>query len=403
MNKRRLLFFGFKLKSAFSLIPTIIITFLLAGALLSFVAFAGIMAADSDSSGSFTTVNAAVAMDTEDSTLNLALSLVTQMDSFKDICSIRATSYDEAMNLLKSGEVSLVVVIPDNFIDGIEYGENPPADVIYSVKSGIETLLFAGLIEAGSHSIAYVEAGIYAVDRLYLSHGLSDEIINAENELTDIYMGYTLNRTSFFHYKTASSTGNVDTLCYYIASAILGLMCILTISCVGIFSKNSASLIELYKFSGISDIYVKFCEFISVFLVFVLLFTIPYTIAGIFCAYPSLNITGFFMLLLLIFSVISFMFFICRLVNSNQVSMLLIFFLTVLMLYACGRIVPLAYIPNVFSSVGRWLPAYGWGELAERALTGEAQGGFIVHALIWDAVFLLTGQIIGTLKGRSRQ
>lgn len=345
-----------------------------------------------------------VVLDPNDVEVLVAYQLYTKMDSITSVAECRPTyDIETALNNLKNNNSAAVVVIPFGFIDGIMNGKNIPGRVILPPNAGIESMMFCSVIDAGVRSLAHVESAIYAVSDVIMEHNLGEKLLEeATDYLNDVNIDYAMKRNRFYKNISLSSTGESSIASYYLASAVVLLMILCGLSITGIFSENPPAVLESMKSNRISKGYIRFSEFFAAGLIFTVLFLIITLIAGQIVDKDNfrLTFTGIIAFALLAYSIVAFIMFICMATDSGLISTLLIFLLAIIMVYACGRILPSVFLPGKIAKTGNYMPMKYWCSLYESITAGKPDPVSLRNTLIYGLVFLGSSIGITHLRGR---
>ena len=91
-----------------------------------------------------------------------------EMEDVAQYCAIVSMdSETEAVAALKRGEVTAVLVLPENFIRGVMWGENPDLRLITAGDRPLESLLLLWVGQSASDILSAFQSGVYAVLDLY--------------------------------------------------------------------------------------------------------------------------------------------------------------------------------------------------------------------------------------------
>ena len=161
---------------------------------------------------------------------------------------------------------------------------------------------------------------------------------------------------------------------------------------------------ESLKINGFSKAYIRFSEYMSATVIFALLFGVVTIIGGFTINKNVFSITpaGILTFIVMTMSIMSFIAFLCSIADSGLVSTLLIFLSALLMIYACGRILPSVFLPKAVASIGAMLPVKHWCNLYEAINQGTTYIPSLIYSIIAGVLFL--GAAIGVtyIKGRDR-
>lgn len=400
--KKHILFLFFQIKSTICALPRILLCTLILSVVVLAIGIFGNKMMNSDNRAINAKID--VVLDPNDVEVLVAYQLYTKMDSITSVAECRPTyDIETALNNLKNNNSAAVVVIPFGFVDGIMNGKNIPGRVILPPNAGIESMMFCSVIDAGVRSLAHVESAIYAVSDVIMEHNLGEKLLeDATDYLNDVNIDYAMKRNRFYKNISLSSTGESSIASYYLASAVVLLMILCGLSITGIFSENPPAVLESMKSNRISKGYIRFSEFFAAGLIFTVLFLIITLIAGQIVDKDNfrLTFTGIIAFALLAYSIVAFIMFICMATDSGLISTLLIFLLAIIMVYACGRILPSVFLPEKIAKTGNYMPMKYWCSLYESITAGKPDPVSLRNTLIYGLVFLGSSIGITHLRGR---
>lgn len=402
MIKKHLLFLLFQLRAVSKALPRLAICTLVLALIVFVAGYCGNITLNEKET--FVSIDVAIVMPDDDDRLNLGYSFLENLDSLNEVCTFHDMEMEEAKKALENNEVSVIIEIPVGFVDGIIYGDNVPATLITREDAGFETLLFCAILTSGCSTVSYTQAGIYSVSDLLREYGHNDYVSDAEKQLNTFYLKYALNRGYFFNNQSTSATGDVSTVGYYVASGIilLTLLCGLTMN--RYFSSHPESVLQALKRCGINNAYIRLTELLSISGCFYALFGTIILIAGLTVGRDVFNLSfgGFIMLFVVILSIVSFLMFINSLTQNKLAATLITFLFTALMLYMCGRILPVAFLPEGVVALGRALPAYYWGKSLEGCLFGGLTAQTVFFPMGITVILYLGSLMADKIQGRER-
>ena len=138
------------------------------------------------------------------------------MEDIAQYCKITAMDGEEALSALEAGEVTAVLVLPENFIQGVMWGENPDLKLIVAGDRPLESLLLLWVGQSASDILSAFQSGVYAVLDLYDQSpptGLSRDRVVADINLRYIHLA--LNREGLFEIQEISATGTLPVFLHY--------------------------------------------------------------------------------------------------------------------------------------------------------------------------------------------
>lgn len=157
------------------------------------------------------------------------------MNGLEDIaqyCRVEAMEEDAALAALGRGEVTAVLALPERFIQGVMWGENPDLRLIVAGDRPLESLLLLWVGQSAADILSAFQGGVYAVLELYEQSpppGLSRDQVVADINLR--YIAMALDRASFFETRQVSATRALPIALHY----ALSLLCYFALSAAPLF------------------------------------------------------------------------------------------------------------------------------------------------------------------------
>lgn len=308
----------------------------------------------------------------------LALNMVSNMDSFSDLCTVKTTtSEDEAMKLLSDGSVSAAVIIPDGMIHTLVTGTNDlPARIIYPGSPSVETVVFRQVVDDLSSMVASSQLGIDTLYRILERRGAdsaSQESLNAA--LNEKYIKTVLDRQDLFNVQSSSDSSSISALSKTIGGAAALLFMLFGInlcfffqtpSCVTpALSRNGFSFYICLAVDYLISVLCEFVIFSAVlFAIFILtqlgligLSLKPGLIPALTLA-CSLFCAGLHCLLFTFF-------------KSRQESIIACFLVSALLMYFSGYLLPPAFLPDALRLASGLLPGSWLAQLISLTCFGS--------------------------------
>ena len=156
---------------------------------------------------SFSDLTLAVCAPEGDSTAQLIEDYAGKLEDVGRYCTFLAMEEAEAVEALQAGEVTAVLVLPEDMIEGILYGTNPDVRLLVPEDRPMESLLTLWVGQSAADLLAAVQSGVYAVLDLYDSSALTtpgrDQVMM---EINLEYISWSLNRQELFRTETVSAT-----------------------------------------------------------------------------------------------------------------------------------------------------------------------------------------------------
>ena len=402
MNRKHFLFMTFQLKSVCRDLPRLLICFAIIGLIILVAGICGNGILNSKKGP----LNIKVGTVTPDNDIRVQLgfAMIGSMESLNDVCTFEKMDLDTAKDKLQKGEIAFIAYVPENLVDDIMGGVNQPGYVITPENANTETLLFCSVLDAGCHTFSYVQAGVYAVEDFLVAQGCNKyQIKEANEDINAFYIKYALNRSKFFTHQSVSATGNTSVKGYYLVSGMLLLLMLCSLTLGRHFSKYSTEVLQGLRRCNINTAYLKFTEMFGISAVFFGITTLIIIIGKltIFRNSIHLNPLDLLWIFLIIMSLISFIMFMNSIGKSRLASTIMVFLLTTVMMYVCGRFIPSAYLPESVQLIGNFLPLSWWAKGLESALFSNISWVNLLLSVGIGIVFYGGSVLAEHIKGRA--
>ena len=164
----------------------------------------------------FAGVTLAVTAPPGDDTPRLLEEYMGGMEDIAQYCQIAAMEEEEALAALEAGRVTAVLALPENFIQGVMWGENPDLRLIVAGDRPLESLLLLWVGQSACDILSAFQSGVYTVLELY--EGAPPPGLTRDQVLVDInlrYISLALERTSMFQTREVTATGTLPVPLHY--------------------------------------------------------------------------------------------------------------------------------------------------------------------------------------------
>lgn len=375
------------------------------------------------------------AQEEENRYIEQAFAVLESMDTVGSWCNFE-TYHDEeqAIAKMQSGDVSVVVVLPENFIHSILYGENTPARIIYPKESITNTsMVFREVIRSATADLSSAQAGVYAVDDAFDEYVGDDSAkYDAQTALNLRYLAYALDRSAYYEEIDVTDMGGSSVVQFYVAAGLLMVLLMCGITCYELLKDDSGVLAASLKKCGISPVYSHICKVLGVTLVLWLISVVLYTLCALSVTrIPELAdiisvvgtkevlvlpgggekvilrankdafarlIAGAFGLFVMLFSIYSMAGFIFRLSGKAASGVIMLFLLSFSMMYASGCLIPSSMLPPAVAKVGQYMPTYYMFDMCRQLLNGTVNVVTVIINAVFSAVFLGASAFVTLFK-----
>ncbi|MGN0160638.1 MAG: ABC transporter permease [Lachnospiraceae bacterium] len=354
MNKKGMLV-QLNIKKAFHYIPLAVLGTLVMGAILGMLVY-GVILYEARSGEESAKMPVALVVEDENPYTDMAVSYITGEKTVNDLCDITRMSREEAVGLLNEGKVEAIVLVPENFMNGVLTGDNIPARIILD-KAGVGTKSgqFRSLIAAAALDLGVTQAAIYAVDELCVELGI-DAIEESEDYLNVELFKYFMRRSRVLDVNQITATGDLSLVEFYVAVLVVLLLFLIVIVCGKLFIPEHGMFDRILAGKErMGDIFVTLSELHGVILGYYVL------LAGL---YLCLCLAGFIpfhwaspvILWFVISCVFTIGMFLCRLAGNQVTAALTVFLYTMVDLFTAGNLVPAVFLPELVNRIGMFFP-----------------------------------------------
>ena len=175
---------------------------------------------------SFSAITLAVTAPEGDPIPGLLEQYMGNMRDVRQYCTFLAMEEAEAEAALERGEVTAILALPENFIQGVMNGSNPDVQLVVPGDRPLESLLTLWVGQSAAGILSSFQAGVYAVLDLY--EASPPDGLSWDRAMTDInlrYIQWTLNRQNLFALQPVSAAQTLPVRLHYGLSmlAYLGL------------------------------------------------------------------------------------------------------------------------------------------------------------------------------------
>ena len=349
------------------MLPRMLLQAILLMGIIGMIAFCGVKSMDKEPLA--VKVDIAVVMKENNTMTRMAVGFVESMESVSQFCTFRQVSEEEGFALLQEGKVAAMLVLPEQLVEGILNGQNPSVQIYFAQEAGLEAMLFKEFTDAGAGLLNVAQAEIYGVCDTAAAYDLTDKLSVMEAEIDSYNLAFALDRLALYETEQLSVTGQMSVLQYFAASAVVLLLLLFGMALYPVMQPEP---LVFRKQQGVGVAWQDFvqwlCGFLSTGLVAVLLgLTVcivsalqmhlgqetavswAEAIAGQRVETIALLLLGIMMISTLVFCIYS--------IAGNRISgILLLFVISLAMVYLSGGFVPSMLLSEKMQRIGDKLP-----------------------------------------------
>ena len=390
--KNTLVLWGLELKRTFLLMPAMLLEAGMLLIILSTIAFGVGKLLYQDSS--IVQINVAIVEEEENPLTELAVNYVQGMESISKSCQFTVVAKEEGFSMLEDGKAAAVIYLPEGMMEGILNGNNVPAQVFFPEDAGIESALLKELADAGIQMLRVAQAEIYGIYDTAKTYDALYRISALEADIDMYNLAFALDRLALFKTRHLSATGNLTFLQYVITSGSIFFLLLIGMACYPMMQPYPEALCRQLKRSGIGvgrQCFGKWlCGLCSMTLSSLFFLTLVGGIMAVlgYSAYlPEIGLRQTGTAVIIIICIATFIFMIFQIADSGSTAILILFFLSTLMIYCSGGIMPYAFLPKAVQGIGKLLPTTYLIEAAGSMYLEGAKGKTIGILLLYTFVF----------------
>lgn len=312
-----------------------------------------------------------------DSTGALLEELTGRMEDISRYASFRSMDEKQAASALEAGELTAVLILPENFIGGVLGGENPDVTLIVPADKPLESLLALWVGRSAADLLTSAQSGIYAVlDAVPWEgvNGLSWE--QAKLDINLSYISMTLNRQDMFRITRLKAVDSMGLAAHYGLSLLIFLTMALAPVFCALYADVSAPFRRRLKALGCGAVLQYGSCFGVGFCLVLVLTAVPLLVLG-----GSLGGC-----ILLAFFGAAFGSLCCLLTRSAAGCGGIAVPAAAVMVFCCGGVLPAPLLPQALRKIGEFLPV---GHLRTAMFLGAGQWGDAPGAVIAAVVWVL--------------
>ncbi len=183
--------------------------------------FSGMMHREAD----ITPLRVAV-VDKEKSTMSRALiNNFKDNKSFSGMVNLESVNYDEAQKRFKEGELTGIIVIPENFSKSLMYIENYPIEVSLNEREPLKSGVLKNMMESYGVYVSSVEKSVVAFVKYLQNYNFTQAQLDSINEKMSLDLTLTaLSRGDIFEEKQLQSIPAATSAEYFIMAILVLLL-----------------------------------------------------------------------------------------------------------------------------------------------------------------------------------
>lgn len=294
-------------------------------------------------------------------------------------------------------------------------GQNPAVNVIFPKDARLEAMLFRELTESGAGLLRVAQAQIYGAIDTAAEYEMTEQLSVMEAEINSYNLAFALDRLAMYDEETVSVTGRMSVMQYYAASGVILFLLLAGMAAYPVMQQEPTVFRKQLARHGVGTLWQCFCKWLCGFLCMVLLAGMAWVLFRVVgTAVPEMAaklssalVSGGHrvpagiragVILLILITVTTLVHMLYSIAGGRTGSILLVFVLSVIMVYLSGGFIPSVLMPQTMQTVGDRLPTAYLIRAFGGLLTGYGDGVLrqsIAGMCVCTAVFGAVGYFPG--------
>lgn len=343
---------------------------------------------------------AVVATDIDESYMNMGLNMLGKMASTSDYFTFTVMDPDEAEKALSRGKIIAIINFPEGAVEGILDGTNDPVDIRFNDSNPLSSVLLTELTKSGATLLSGAQAGTYTTAKLFYDNDRGSELYGAFNDVDEIGFKLVLKRGALFDDDTSDTKSGNATIAYFLGTAVILVLIFFGLTLAGnIYYDNNAYLILGSSKKGFSIAYYA-AKLLSLTTIYYLATSILLVVAlkneYIGSLIGKIDSAKLFLNPLLIALYISaFLSMLMFMMPRSMDGILLIFITSIVLTIASGLLIPVAFMPLIFTRLHGALP---FTSLHSYIVSIIGLGDSYIPGIIYTLIFMIIGYLVLKIK-----
>lgn len=373
--KRKVEYLYLEIKKTIKVFPRMLLQAILLVALIGVIAYCGVKSMEREPLA--VNVDIGIVVRENNMMTRMALGYVQNMESVSQICHFVQVSEDDGFRQLERGDIAALVLLPEQLVEGIMNGMNPVVDIVFPKDVRLEAMLFRELTKSGEGLLRVAQAQIYGAVDTAAEYGLTDQLSVMEAEIDSYNLAFALDRLAMYDEETISATGRMSLLQYYASSGVTLFLLLSGMAVYPVMRHESAAFRRQLARQKIGVLWQYFCKWLCGFLCLGLMACVAWVLTWVILQAAAVSVPGAAknllsglisgryrspagirvgVLLLILTTVTTLVNVIYGVSGGRTASILLIFLISVIMVYLSGGFIPSALMPQTMQAVGDRLP-----------------------------------------------
>ncbi|MBQ7274141.1 MAG: ABC transporter permease [Clostridiales bacterium] len=307
--------------------------------------------------GAFSMVHVAFYMPSDNQLNSVGFSFISHMNSIENSITFdECDDPEEVREMVDEGDVVAGLIIPDNFLSGIYYGNNPEIEVVFKSAETFDEQVVKDIMLVLANDLGIGQACTQTVYSFCDEIGLDDQA--SEDFASDIRsreLEFAMDRIGgIFDYETIDSI-TAYTLTQRVTGAVLVYIYLLSVFVFSYFCKGSnPAFIARAKLSGIHPAAFFGIEGASVF--FMMYASFVLVVAGLKFTKIGVSYAALYRMIPVLIIIALMVTLVSYLFRSPVTAAYVSFSVFTVMMYLAGGLMPLEFLPKFLQESAPYNP-----------------------------------------------
>ncbi|WP_408007909.1 ABC transporter permease [Pseudalkalibacillus sp. A8] len=221
-------------------------------------------------------------------------------DELQALITFRKVNEEKAQSLLAENKIAAILIVPEGFTNGLQFGENKPVTVIGNEQRPFQTALFVEMMNSAANLVSAAQSGVNTIYDYLKDQNLSHSyVMDVSDQMIFDFTTFAFGRKQMFEKESVQSFQGVTPLKYYSVSGFIFLLLLTGLLTMGLTSSTNTRIEERLRTFGVSSSAHIFSGFATQFVI--LLMQAVLIIAALWTL-TDLEVTGHWGWSLLVFA-----------------------------------------------------------------------------------------------------
>jgi ABC-2 type transport system permease protein len=341
--------------------------------------------------------------DEDDTYTDIAINTIENMDTVKQSFEFVYCDKSEALKGLDSGKYSMIVLFPEDFVNGVMYGKD--RTIVIRTNGGQATVvsyIMKRLSQVATDIVIYSEKSLFALQDYYDEMNLPNKNSDEWN-LNLEYFTRLFSRENTIVSEEVNATDDLPMNVYYFCDALVLIFLFLGLQCQNMLLKEDDGFIKKLKVAGVGPAKQFFYRFLSLLFTFYILYLIFMT--GILEVMPILKNQGAvltndstFLLLtklllasLILIPVCALISLVYELFEDASGAVLALFIIILVLGFVAGCFYPLSFLPGVIQKLSVFTVTREMFIYVSTCIYGSFSFVTFIELLLQGGIFIAIG------------